>query len=159
MVPKPKVPFSDEEAGVKEMTEKEYDLEQWQGLLKNTAIQLAIMLFLHYKWAVTVPLLTQLVLSPIKMYTNELVQAYFFNVPTVRPFPVPPSPFGQLLGGGLCWRLLPGSHHAVSELTGNNAQNDKKKKKPAKPPVKETSTATRPDSGVVQRSTRGDVID
>jgi hypothetical protein len=72
-VPGAKGPLSTEEPPVRVMTEKEYDMEQCEALLKNTLIQLAILSAIHWKWAVTVPLLSQVFMSPMKLYTSEVI--------------------------------------------------------------------------------------
>ena len=41
--------------------------------------------------------MTQLLLGPLKIYTNELFQSYVLGAELERPFPPPPSPFGDLM--------------------------------------------------------------
>merc|ERR1711991_130915 len=103
-VPGPKVPFSNEEPPVRKMTVYEYDMEKWNEALKQSLIQLAILGFFHYKWQAAVPLVTQFVMGPMKLYGSELFQIYIMGAKIERPFPAPKSPWGDMMksftGGG-----------------------------------------------------------
>jgi len=108
------VPFSNEEPPTKEMTVHEYDMDKWNEMLKGGVMQLLILGVIHYKvwfcilllffsflspfkWAVAVPLLTQFIMGPMKLYGSELFQIYFLGAKIERPFKPPPSPFGDLM--------------------------------------------------------------
>jgi hypothetical protein len=64
-----------DEASEKEQTVYQYDSDQWSAALKANVMQLLILGFIHYKWTIAVPLLTQLILGPIKLFSSELFQA------------------------------------------------------------------------------------
>jgi hypothetical protein len=49
--------------------------------------------------AVAIPLVTQLILGPLKVVSSELFQAYVLGKPLPRPFEVPKSPFADMLAG------------------------------------------------------------
>lgn len=61
-----------EEPEERKMSEKDYDMEQWNTLFKGTVTQLLILGAIHWKWEVTVPLLSQVLMSPLKLYGSEV---------------------------------------------------------------------------------------
>lgn len=93
----PKAAFATEEPADKQSNVYEYDLEQWNSNLKGSLIQLCILGFIHYKWQAAIPLLSQLILGPTKLYSSELFQSYVLGAKIERPFPAPKSPFGDLM--------------------------------------------------------------
>jgi uncharacterized membrane protein YobD (UPF0266 family) len=56
------------------MTVAEYDERQFKDLLKQAAIPIVLIAFLHYKYAVVVPLVTSSVMALMKLYESNIVQ-------------------------------------------------------------------------------------
>ncbi len=125
VVPAVKSPMQTEEPEPRRMTVYEYDMEQWASAQKSNAIQLLILGVIHYKWAVAIPLVTQLILGPMKVATSELFQAYVLGKALPRPFEVPKSPFADMLTG-----ITGGGAPAVEEAKPKKAKSvDTKKSK------------------------------
>jgi hypothetical protein len=90
-------PFATEEPEEKTSNVYAYDSEQWASLIKGTLIQLGILGFIHYKWGAAVPLVTQLILGPTKLYSSELFKSYILGQDLPRPFAAPKSPFADMM--------------------------------------------------------------
>jgi hypothetical protein len=93
------VPSEEEET----MTVSEYDMREWSNLFwKTTVIPTAIMIGIHIKWEVVIPLATQIIMAPMRLYQAKLIQIYFLGATgpdTERPFKQPESPFQSMLQG------------------------------------------------------------
>lgn len=64
-------------------------------LIKSTAMSVVIIGVIHYKWEAVVPLVTQSILGPYKLFGNNLFKSHILKQHVQRPFPAPPG----LLGG------------------------------------------------------------
>lgn len=92
----PKAPMATEEPVAREMTQFEYDSEQFWSFVKGNAFQLVFLLFLHYKWSLAIPLISQPLLGLTKVVSSELFLAYIVGQDIKRPFELPKSAFGDL---------------------------------------------------------------
>ena len=63
-------------------------------------MQIAIIGFISYKFETVIPLISQVVMGPFRIYSHNLVKAHLLGQTLERPFPQPKSPFADLLGGG-----------------------------------------------------------
>lgn len=70
----------------------------WRDL-KSTLMQIAIIGFISYKFEAIIPLISQVVMAPMKLYGHNLVKAHLLGQTIDRPFPAPKSPFADLMGG------------------------------------------------------------
>jgi hypothetical protein len=83
-----------------EMTVEEYDTKEWSNLFyQGTLMQIAIIGFISYKFETVIPLISQVVMGPFRIYGHNLVKAHLLGQDVKRPFPAPKSPFADLLGG------------------------------------------------------------
>lgn len=73
------------------LSQHEYDMEQWQELLKGTLMPAAILLAIHLKWGSTMPLFIQTFTTPMRIAQGHLVAEYLFGKIAPRPFPVAPG--------------------------------------------------------------------
>lgn len=62
-------------------------------------MQIAIIGFISYKFETVIPLISQVVMGPFRIYNHNLVKAHLRGETIERPFPQPKSPFADLLGG------------------------------------------------------------
>lgn len=70
-------------------------------MIKSTAMPVLIIGFIHYKWETAVPLATQFVMLPMKLYQSKLVQIYLLGrdgPEYVRPFKQPENPLAAMMG-------------------------------------------------------------
>lgn len=82
------------------MTLAEYD-ERALGQMRNQLLsRVLIIAAIHYYWGAAVPLVVQVVSTPLSLWKENLVRVYVRGETLKRPFPVPASPFAALLGGG-----------------------------------------------------------
>lgn len=84
------------------MTIQEYDNKEIMDMIKNTAMPILIIGFIHYKWESTVPLATQFVMLPMRLWQSKIFQIYILGregPDYERPFKQPESPFAALMGG------------------------------------------------------------
>ena len=63
-------------------------------------MQIAIIGFISYKFETVIPLISQVVMGPFRIYGHNLVKAHLLGQQIERPFPQAKSPFADLLGGG-----------------------------------------------------------
>ena len=96
--PKVKIPaevvMGNETKPAREMTVKQYDLEQFSQFRTQQLMGSVIMGLVYYKWQSLMPLVLQLLLTPINLYEHQLFQIYVMNQEIQRPFPKP-NPFGM----------------------------------------------------------------
>lgn len=92
----PAAPFSQETPKEKQCTVQEYDKAEWMKDVKQSVIQLGIFAFIHFKWGYAIPLVTQLVMTPMRLLGSHLVRAHLLGQTVERPFPAPKSPFSAL---------------------------------------------------------------
>jgi len=68
------------------MTSQEYDFHQLKKFVQSTLMSTLITVFIHYKWGIVPPLLSQAVLGFSSLYSNPLVKIYFLDEILVRPY-------------------------------------------------------------------------
>jgi len=81
------------------VTIQEYDTKELDRLLQQLVLRVSVMLFIHWKWAITVPLVLQLVTVGFSLWKEKLVQFHGLGKRGTgfsRPFPPPPNPFDIL---------------------------------------------------------------
>eukprot|EP01091_Cochliopodium_minus_P008223 TRINITY_DN1821_c0_g1_i3.p1 TRINITY_DN1821_c0_g1~~TRINITY_DN1821_c0_g1_i3.p1 ORF type:complete len:190 (-),score=50.23 TRINITY_DN1821_c0_g1_i3:61-630(-) len=79
------------------MTKREYDNSLLKELFNSSGMTLLLLLGIHIYYKVTTPLLTQLVLIPLKLWENKLVHLHLLKKPIERPFPVEKNPLQSFL--------------------------------------------------------------
>jgi hypothetical protein len=80
-------------APAKEQTAKEYDMEKLKEAVKQPLIGFLIIGGIYYKWGSLLPLVMQVLMSPMQLYESPLCQIHFMGKQLKRPFPQP-SMFG-----------------------------------------------------------------
>lgn len=75
-------------------THKEYDLAQWKEAVKQPLIGFVILGGIYYKWGSLMPLVMQLLMTPMTVYEAPLTQIHILGKEKTRPFPKP-NPFGM----------------------------------------------------------------
>jgi len=68
------------------MTSQEYDFYQLKKFVQSSLMSTLITVFIHYKWGIVPPLLSQAVLGLSTLYSNPLVKIYFLDEILVRPY-------------------------------------------------------------------------
>jgi hypothetical protein len=84
------------------MTIQEYDMKEVMDMIKNTAMPILIIGFIHYKWETAVPLATQFIMLPMRFWQSKIFQIYVLgrSGPDYdRPFKQPENPMASLMGG------------------------------------------------------------
>lgn len=80
-----------------EQTKVEYDTSKWKEMMQQLCMGFLIVGGMHYKWGYTMPLVMQVVMTPLQLFENPLLQIHVFGKAAVgdlkRPFPTP-NPFG-----------------------------------------------------------------
>jgi len=83
-------PKSEGEDDLEEVTVVDYDTAELWKLVKGNLIGMAITLFIHIKWGFVPPLVIQVAMSPVTLWSNPLVQLYLIGKPATgslaRPF-------------------------------------------------------------------------
>jgi len=92
-------PFSSEQPAVKQMTVKEYDLSELKRLVTSNLFGIALLSFLHLKFAFVQPLFFQAIVPLKTLWSNPLVQIHLRKKSATgaiaRPFKAP-NPFGDM---------------------------------------------------------------
>merc|ERR1712113_217046 len=78
----------------REMTRKEYDADKLKEAVKQPLIGFAILGFIYYKWGSLMPLVMQVLMTPMQLYEAPLTQIHIMGRQKTRPFPAP-NPFGM----------------------------------------------------------------
>jgi len=77
-----------------EQTPKEYDMSKWKEDLKKAVMGPVILGFIYYKWQTLLPLVMQVLMTPLQLYEGQLCQIYLMGKTGItRPFPAE-NPFG-----------------------------------------------------------------
>merc|ERR550514_556820 len=80
-----------------EQTLSEYDTGKWKEMMQQLVMGAVIISGMHYKWGYSMPLVMQVIMSPMQLIENPLFKIYVLGSPAVgdlkRPFPAP-NPFG-----------------------------------------------------------------
>jgi len=115
--PKIKVPevktMGQVQSPAKEQTIQEYDMEKLKEALKQPLMGFVILGGIYYKWGSLMPLVMQVLMTPLQLYEAPLTQIHIFGKNKPRPFPVP-SMFG-----------LPSAPAAEPEVEAITAKKDK----------------------------------
>ena len=88
------VVMGNEAKPAREVTVRDYDAEQFQQLRTQQLMGAVIMGGVYYKWRSLMPLVLQVLLTPINLYEHQLFQIYLLGRDVTRPFPKP-NPFGM----------------------------------------------------------------
>jgi len=99
-----------------EQTAKEYDMAKLKEQVKQPLIGFVILGGIYYKWGSLMPLVMQILMTPMTLYEAPLTQIHLLGKTMVRPFPVPPGMFAGL------------TPPAAPEAAAEPAVEDKKKK-------------------------------
>lgn len=80
-----------------EVSIKTYDMDKWKEQMQQLVVGAVILGFIHYKWAVVLPLVMQAVMTPLQIFDHPLMQIYGLGKaasgPLKRPF-ASANPFG-----------------------------------------------------------------
>jgi len=104
-------------APAKEQTTKEYDMDKLKEAVKQPLIGFVILGGIYYKWGSLMPLVMQVLMTPMQLYEAPLTQIHLLGKKVNRPFAVP-SMFG-----------LPSAPEAPAEVVDAPASKPKKEKK------------------------------
>lgn len=92
-------PFSTETPATFEQTIRDYDMSELKKLFQSSAISLALIGFLHYKFLYVQPLILQSILPLKNLFLNQIVKIHLRGKAPVgdlaRPFKPEPSPFSM----------------------------------------------------------------
>jgi len=113
------------------VTIEEYDQGEVYRLLQQLALRVAAMVFIHWKWAVTVPLVLQALITPLTLYKDKLIQFHCFGKrgpEFARPFPPPPNPFSNF--ANLLNPQMEGSDQPVKNAEQTEKEGEKAKEVP-----------------------------
>lgn len=77
----------------KEQTTKEYDMDKLKEAVKQPLIGFVILGGIYYKWGSLLPLVMQVLMTPLQLYEAPLTQIHLLGKKVNRPFAVP-SMFG-----------------------------------------------------------------
>eukprot|EP00932_Pfiesteria_piscicida_P001012 SRR837773.10988.p2 GENE.SRR837773.10988~~SRR837773.10988.p2 ORF type:complete len:187 (+),score=101.17 SRR837773.10988:39-563(+) len=103
-------------------TTKEYDMGKLREQAKQAIMGFVILGGVYYKWEYLMPLVLQIVMTPLQLFESPLFQLHIMGKDEKRPFPAP-NPFG-----------LPSAPEAPSAAVA-----DKKKKESGKAEGKKDS--------------------
>lgn len=95
---------------------KQYDTIKWQEGMKQAVMSSVITGGIYYKWAYLMPLVLQVLMTPLQLYESPLFQAHALGKHVDRPFPAS-NPFG-----------MPGTPEPPAEEVEDEAVEDKKAK-------------------------------
>jgi len=103
-------------APAKEQTPKEYDLEKFMEQVKQAVMGSVILGGIYYKWEYLMPLVLQILMTPLQLYESPLFEIHILGKTTVtRPFPTP-NPFG-----------LPSAPEPPAQIVEEKEDNNEKK--------------------------------
>merc|ERR1712205_5927 len=75
-------------APAKEQTAKEYDMEKLKEAVKQPVIGFLILGGIYYKWGSLMPLVLQVLMTPMTLYEAPLTQIHLVGKKVPRPFAV-----------------------------------------------------------------------
>lgn len=75
-------------APAQEQTAKEYDLDKLKEAVKQHVIGFFVLGGIYYKWGSLMPLVLQMLMSPMQLYEGPLSQIHLMGKKMSRPFPV-----------------------------------------------------------------------
>ena len=111
---------------VEEITVAEHDWRELKKLLTQSGIGMALIPFLHIKWAYTIPLVVQSINVPVTLFTHKFAQVHLLGNAAVgsmaRPWKAPPSPFEGLT------KLVGGEEPAEDAAIDDTKKKGKKKR-------------------------------
>mmetsp|Transcript_114341 Transcript_114341/g.330323 ORF Transcript_114341/g.330323 Transcript_114341/m.330323 type:complete len:205 (-) Transcript_114341:114-728(-) len=74
-------------------TPKEYDMAKIKDQIKQAVMGAVIVCGIYYKWRYLMPLVLQVVMTPLQLYESPLFQVHLLGREVKRPYPTP-NPFG-----------------------------------------------------------------
>eukprot|EP01128_Nolandella_sp_AFSM9_P003284 TRINITY_DN139_c1_g4_i2.p1 TRINITY_DN139_c1_g4~~TRINITY_DN139_c1_g4_i2.p1 ORF type:complete len:179 (+),score=47.89 TRINITY_DN139_c1_g4_i2:63-599(+) len=89
-----------EEGEMETITVAEYDSRKLVGMIKSLVMRVCIIGFIHYKWGSGVPLVIQLISTPMTLYKDPLTKIHILGQTgkeLERPFKPPASPFAAFM--------------------------------------------------------------
>jgi len=72
-----------------EQTPKAYDMAKWMEQTKQAGMSCVMLGFFYYKWGYVMPLVLQIVMTPLQLSESPLFQLHFIGKEVARPFPTP----------------------------------------------------------------------
>eukprot|EP00929_Paragymnodinium_shiwhaense_P097941 TRINITY_DN594_c0_g1_i1.p1 TRINITY_DN594_c0_g1~~TRINITY_DN594_c0_g1_i1.p1 ORF type:complete len:262 (+),score=82.86 TRINITY_DN594_c0_g1_i1:71-787(+) len=97
-----------------EQTPKQYDMDKFMEQAKQLVMGAVILGGVYYKWGYLMPLVLQVIMTPMQLYESPLFQLHVMQAKDVtRPFPQP-NPFG-----------LPSAPEAPAEAVADAADSTK----------------------------------
>lgn len=78
-----------------QQTAKEYDMAKLKEAVKQPLMGFLILGGIYYKWRSLMPLVMQVLMTPMKIYEDPLTQIHLMGKEMQRPFPAPPGMFGM----------------------------------------------------------------
>jgi len=76
-----------------EQTAKDYDIGKWKEAMKQAVMSCVITFGIYLKWQYVMPLVLQVLMTPLQLYESPLFECHVLGKDVVRPFPQA-NPFG-----------------------------------------------------------------
>jgi len=76
-----------------EQTAKDYDLGKWKEAMKQAVMSGVITSGIYFKWKYVMPLVLQVLMTPLQLYESPLFECHVMGKKVTRPFATP-NPFG-----------------------------------------------------------------
>jgi len=76
-----------------DQTVREYDSSKLKEQVKQSLMSFVILGGVYYKWQYLMPLVLQVLMTPVQLYESPLIQLHFLGADMKRPFPAA-NPFG-----------------------------------------------------------------
>jgi len=76
-----------------EQTAKDYDMSKWKEAMKQAVMSCVITFGIYLKWQYVMPLVLQVLMTPLQLYESPLFECHVLGKNVARPFPQP-NPFG-----------------------------------------------------------------
>lgn len=76
-----------------EQSAKDYDIGKWKEAMKQAVMSCVITFGIYLKWQYVMPLVLQVLMTPLQLYESPLFECYVLGKEVTRPFPTP-NPFG-----------------------------------------------------------------
>merc|ERR1719221_2465030 len=81
--------FGQQISPASEKTAQEYDREKWAEQLKQSLIGRVVLGGIYYKWGYLMPLVLQILMTPMQLYESPLFRIHILTRTVARPFPAP----------------------------------------------------------------------
>jgi len=76
-----------------EQSAKDYDMGKWKEAMKQAVMSGVITSGIYYKWQYVMPLVLQVLMTPLQLYESPLFECHVLGKDVTRPFATP-NPFG-----------------------------------------------------------------